>query len=168
MPAGSAPSTLTARWRRCSTGLPSAAAVDRLGAGYVVSAGSVVILIDGDGNERRIEGFGDAQGVAVVGPSSSSPTPPATSSWRSTSRPVVAMSSSPAPPSASPSPASCPAAFSPVTADGAGGFLVGVQRRRLDPPPHPGVTDDVRVASIDRCESFGLTQTMATAFVLMR
>jgi len=106
-------------------GLPSAAAVDRLGDGYVVGAGPVVIVVDGDGTERRIEGFGDAQGVAVVGTvvlvADAARHELVSVDVASGRRSVVVAGA----PVGLPVPGVVPAAFSPVTADGAGGFLVG-------------------------------------------
>ena len=107
-------------------GLPSAAAVDLLGDGYVVSAGTAVVLIDGDGNERRIDGFGDAQGVAVVGTVVlvADAGPPRAGRRRRRHRVGASVVVAGAPVGL-PVPGVVPASFSPLAADGSGGFLVG-------------------------------------------
>ncbi|MCU1501884.1 MAG: strictosidine synthase family protein [Ilumatobacteraceae bacterium] len=105
--------------------LPSPAAVDRLGDGYVVSAGPVVLLIDAGGNERRVEGFGDAQGVAVVGMLvlvADAARHELVLVDVATGRREVVVAGAPV---GSAVPGVVPAAFSPVAADGAGGFLIG-------------------------------------------
>ena len=107
-------------------GVASPASVDRLGDGYVIGAGPVVLVVDGAGNETRIDGFGDAQGVAAVGTRCSWPTRHATSSCSSTSPPAAVTSWSPGRRSARRSAgAIVPAAFAAVAADGTGGYLVG-------------------------------------------
>jgi sugar lactone lactonase YvrE len=106
-------------------GLPSAAAVDRVSDGYVVSAGTTVLLIDADGNERRIDGFGDAQGVAVSGSvvlvADAARHELVAIDVAGGRREVVVAGA----PVGQPVPGVVPAAFSPLAADGAGGFLVG-------------------------------------------
>jgi sugar lactone lactonase YvrE len=107
------------------TGLPSPAAVARLGAGFVVAAGPVVVLVDGDGNERRLDGFGDAQGVATDGAlvlvADAGRHELVAVDTASGRRDVVVTGA----PIGQPVPGIVPAAFSPLAADGAGGFLVG-------------------------------------------
>ena len=85
-------------------GLAAPASVDRLGDGYVIGAGTAVLVIDAAGVETRVDGFGDAQGVAAIGSPCSSPTPPATSSCSSTWPPAAARSSCQARPSGRRSP----------------------------------------------------------------
>jgi len=107
------------------SGLPSAAAVDVLHGGYVVAAGAAVLLIDADGNERRVDGFGDAQGVAVDGGTvlvADAERHELVAVDVAAGRRDVVVSGAPV---GLPVPGTVPAAFSPVTADGVGGFYVG-------------------------------------------
>jgi sugar lactone lactonase YvrE len=106
-------------------GLPGAASFDLLDGGYAVSAGAVVLLIDADGNERRVEGFGDAQGVAVVGATvlvADAERHELVAVDVAAGRRDVLVTDAPV---GLPVPGTVPAAFSPLTADGAGGFYVG-------------------------------------------
>lgn len=107
------------------TGLTTPAALDRLGEGYVVSAGHVVLLIDGQGNERRLDGFGDAQGVAsngnVILVADAGRHEIIAFDVASGSREVIVSGA----PIGVPVQGTVPAAFTPLTSDGVGGFLVG-------------------------------------------
>jgi len=113
------------RTTRLLDGMPAPAAADRLGDGYVVSAGPVVLLVDADGNERRVDGFGDAQGVAADGGlvlvADAERHELVAVDVTSGRRDVVVEGA----PVGLPVPGVVPAAFSPVATDGAGGFLVG-------------------------------------------
>jgi sugar lactone lactonase YvrE len=107
------------------TGLPAAASVDVLDGGFAVSAGTAVLLIDANGNERRIDGFGDAQGVAVAGGAvlvaDAERHELVVVDVAAGRRDVVVTGA----PVGLPVPGTVPAAFSAVTADGAGGFYIG-------------------------------------------
>jgi sugar lactone lactonase YvrE len=106
-------------------GLPAAAAVDRLGDGYVIGAGTSVVLVGADGTDRRIDGFGDAQGVAADGElvlvADAGRHELVAIDVASGRRDVVVGGA----PVGLPVPGTVPAAFSPLTSDGRGGFLVG-------------------------------------------
>jgi sugar lactone lactonase YvrE len=106
-------------------GLPSAASVDLLDGGYAVGAGRMVVLIDSNGNDRRIDGFGNAQGVAVVGSTvfvADAERHEIVAVDVASGRRDVVVTGAPV---GLPVPGRVPAAFSPLTADGAGGVLVG-------------------------------------------
>ena len=106
-------------------GLPSAASVDLLDGGYAVSAGPTVVLIDPNRNERRIDGFGDAQGVAVVGSTvfvADAERHEIVAIDRTSGRRDVVVFGAPV---GLPVAGTVPAAFGPLTADGAGGVLIG-------------------------------------------
>ena len=106
-------------------GLSKAASVDLLDGGYAVGAGAAVLLIDANGNERRIDGFDDAQGVAVVGTTvfvaDAGRHELVAIDVAAGSRDVVVAGA----PIGQPVPGVVPAAFSALTADGAGAVLVG-------------------------------------------
>jgi len=106
-------------------GLAGAASVDVLDGGYAISAGAALLVIDVDGNERRIDGFGDAQGVAVVGGTvlvADAERHELVAVDIAAGRRDVVVTGAPV---GLPVPGTVPAAFSPVTADGTGGFYVG-------------------------------------------
>lgn len=107
-------------------GLPSPAAVARAGDGYVIAAGPVVLVVDGRGNETRIDGFGDAQGVAAVGTqvlvADASRHELVVVDTATGRRDVVATGVPVGPAVAG---ATVPAAFAALAPDGAGGYLVG-------------------------------------------
>ena len=107
-------------------GLTAPAAVARLGDGYVVAAGPVVVLVDGAGGETRLDGFGDAQGVGADGTrivvADASRHELVVIDTASGRRDAVVTG---APVGLAVDGATVPAAFSPVAADGAGGFVVG-------------------------------------------
>ena len=107
-------------------GVSSPASVDRLGDGYVIGAGPAVVVVDGSGNERRIDGFGDAQGVATVG----SAVLVADAARHElvivdvgSDRREVVVTGAPVGPAVDG--AVVPAAFASVAADGTGGYLIG-------------------------------------------
>ncbi len=107
-------------------GVAAPASVDRLGDGYVIGAGSAVLVVDASGNETRIDGFGDAQGVAAIG----SQVVVADAARHElvvvdvlTGRRDVVVTGAPVGPAVDG--ALVPAAFAAVAADGAGGYLVG-------------------------------------------
>jgi sugar lactone lactonase YvrE len=107
-------------------GVPSPASVDRLGDGYVIGAGPLVLVVDGAGHEQRIEGFGDAQGVAAVG----SLVLVADAARHELvlvdvagGRREVVVGGAPVGPAVAG--ATVPAAFAAVASDGAGGYLIG-------------------------------------------
>jgi sugar lactone lactonase YvrE len=106
-------------------GLPAAASVDLLDGGHAVGAGPLVLLIDAVGGERRVDGFGDAQGVAVAGSvvlvADAERHQLVAVDVASGRRDVVVTGA----PIGQPVPGTVPAAFAPLAADGAGGFLVG-------------------------------------------
>jgi sugar lactone lactonase YvrE len=106
-------------------GVDSPAAIDRLGDGYVISAGTSVVLVGADGAERRIDGFADAQGVAADGDlvlvADADRHELVAIDVASGRREVVVAGA----PVGLAVPGTVPAAFSPLTADGTGGFLVG-------------------------------------------
>ncbi len=106
-------------------GLAGAASVDVLDGGYAVGAGTAVLLIDADGNERRVDGFDDAQGVAVVGRTvlvaDAARHELVVIDVATGARDVVVTGA----PIGQPVPGTVPASFTPLAADGAGGFLVG-------------------------------------------
>jgi sugar lactone lactonase YvrE len=107
-------------------GLSKAASVDVLdGGGYVVGAGDAVLLIDGEGNERRIDGFGDAQGVAVAGSTvlvADAARHELVALDVSSGRREAVVTGAPI---GQPVPGTVPASFAALTSDGAGGILVG-------------------------------------------
>jgi hypothetical protein len=96
-----------------------------LDGGYGISAGAALLVIDADGNERRIDGFGDAQGVAAAGGTvlvADAERHELVAVDIAAGRRDVVVSGAPI---GLPVPGTVPAAFSPVTADGSGGFYVG-------------------------------------------
>lgn len=102
-------------------GVAGAAAVDRLGDGFAVSAGGRVVLTGG----REIDGFGDAQGIAVVGEVvlvADAARHELVAVDVTTGRRDVVVAGAPV---GLPVDGVVPAAFAPLSADGAGGFLVG-------------------------------------------
>jgi hypothetical protein len=119
-------------------GVAAPASVDRCGDGYVIGAGAAVLVVDGTGNETRIDGFGDAQGVAAIGSQvlvADAARPERVIVDRASGRRDVVVSGAPV---GSPvDGAVVPAAFAAVSADGAGGYLVGCNGdgsiRRLTP-----------------------------------
>lgn len=105
--------------------LPAPAAVDRLSDGYVIGAGRAVLLVAGDGTQRRIDGFGDAQGVAALGDvvivADAARHELVALDVASGRRDVVVHGM----PVGLPVEATVPAAFSPLAVDDTGGVLVG-------------------------------------------
>ncbi|HEU4839874.1 MAG TPA: SMP-30/gluconolactonase/LRE family protein [Ilumatobacteraceae bacterium] len=119
-------------------GVAAPASVDRCGDGYVIGAGTAVLVVDGTGNETRIDGFGDAQGVAAIGSQvlvADAARHELVIVDTSSGRRDVVVSGAPV---GSPvDGAVVPAAFAAITVDGAGGYLVGCNGdgsiRRLTP-----------------------------------
>jgi hypothetical protein len=107
-------------------GLAAPASVDRLGDGFVVGAGASVLVVDGSGGELRVDGFGDAQGVATVGTevlvADAARHELVVLDVASGRRDVVVTGAPVGPVVAD---AVVPAAFAAVAADGTGGWLVG-------------------------------------------
>ena len=107
-------------------GVAAPASVDRCGDGYVIGAGTAVLVVDGTGNETRIDGFGDAQGVAAIGSQvlvADAARHELVIVDTSSGRRDVVVSGAPV---GSPvDGAVVPAALAAITADGAGGYLVG-------------------------------------------
>jgi sugar lactone lactonase YvrE len=107
-------------------GLPAPAAFDRLGDGHVVTAGSSVLLLGADGTERRIDGFGDAQGVAAIDDLvvvADAARHELVAIDVASGRREVVVSGMPV--GLPVEGAEVPAAFAPLSADGTGGILVG-------------------------------------------
>jgi sugar lactone lactonase YvrE len=119
-------------------GLAAPASVDRLGDAFVIGAGAAVLVVDGGGGEVRVDGFEDAQGVAAVDTrvlvADAARHELVLVDVASGRRDVVVSGAPVGPPVAG---ALVPAAFAAVTADGAGGYLVGCNGdgsiRRLSP-----------------------------------
>ena len=106
-------------------GLPSAAAVDVVSGGFVVSAGTTVVFVDAHGERRTIDGFADAQGVAVAGEQVLVADPGrhelvAVNLVDGRRETIVSGA-----PIGLPVEGIVPAAFTPLAPDGAGGVLVG-------------------------------------------
>ena len=128
------PSAAAAVWSRVDAagtvtplvdGLPSAAAVDVVSGGFVVSAGTTVVFVDAHGERRTIDGFADAQGVAVAGEQvlvADAGRHELVAVNLVDGRREMIVSGAPI---GLPVEGIVPAAFTPLAPDGAGGVLVG-------------------------------------------
>ncbi len=106
-------------------GLASAAAVERVAGGFAVTTGTTVVLVDGRGERRTIDGFADAQGVAAAGDQilvADAGRHELVAIILSDGRREVVVSGAPI---GLPVDGVVPAAFTPLSSDGAGGVLVG-------------------------------------------